>query len=91
MNDVQTKEHNSTSDECYRVDVVNPIQNEPCNHQVLHKQLMKVLTGNETIPDKEIPSLKGSTISSNKQLYKRIIIPGLEVLLINPRYIFLSR
>ena len=41
---VQPERRNSTSNECYRVDVANPIQSGPCNQQVLHKQLVKVLT-----------------------------------------------
>jgi hypothetical protein len=85
---VQPERRNSTSNECYRVDVVNPIQSEPCNQQVLHEQLMKVLTEDGTIPDKDRPSRKGSTFGSNKQRHEKVIVPGMEVLLLNPRYIF---
>ena len=47
-----------------------------------------MITEEETIPDKERTSRKGSTIGSDKQLHKMVIVPGMEVLLLNPRHIF---
>jgi hypothetical protein len=49
---------------------------------------MKVLTEDGTIPDKDRPSRKGSTFGSNKQRHEKVIVLGLKVLLLNPRYVF---
>ena len=55
---------------------------------------MKVLTGDETIPIKEImqlnalPSFKGSTSGLDKRFHKKVIVPGMKILLFISHYVF---